>query len=714
MARWSRIVPYLPLVLVLAGVLCYVNTLEYPFLFDDVRVITGNRDIDRVLPILPRFLYEDPHAIVESGAADGGFPVMVQIRWLVNLSFKLNYALGGFTVTDYRATNLAIHIAAAWLLFGVMRRTLRLPRLTGRFGAAADRLAAATALLFVVHPLQTESVTYTCQRYESMMALCLLATLYGFIRAITSTTTLSRWTWSAAAVLVCVVGMGTKEMMAMAPLILLLYDRLLVGRTMPGRFRQRALLHTGCFAALAVFIVMVTRALALVKASGESISGDVSPWIYLATQTEVLLHYLRLSVWPAGQCLDYAWPLVSGWGEVWLPALVVAGAGLLTAWGVLRGRAWAFLPATCFLVLAPTSSLMPVADVAFEHRMYLPLGAVLAGIVMTLYRCLAGRPARGSAGPRVWLVPVLGAALALGTATHLRNRVYASQETMWRDVLRKQPGNYRQRVALFQALLDADRDTDAEEVIRKLIADTEAGFNRGDSASVHARDPFWHHGVAHCELGRLLRRRGEADRAIESLAVAVRALPEYAPAHHNIGLALAMLGRGDEARRAVNEALRLEPTRVKTRGLRAFLLARDGAYREAGHAYRDAIAMSPPPHHDLSLELAWLLATAPDATVRNGAEARELAEAVCRATDYRSVRALDTLAAALAEQGSFGDAYIRVQQALSLLETGAGAAPARGGLAGWGPSTDRARLLAHQQCYAARQPLRDPATGGHP
>jgi hypothetical protein len=162
---------FIPLLVVAAGLLAYHNSFTGPFIYDDGPSIRENPTIHQLWPIWQAL--SPPH----SGA------ITVEGRPLINLSFAINYALGGYHVWGYHALNLTIHILAGLTLLGIVRRTLLQPRLRERFGAAANGLALATAVLWTVHPLQTESVTYIVQRAESMMGLFYLLTLYCFIRS---------------------------------------------------------------------------------------------------------------------------------------------------------------------------------------------------------------------------------------------------------------------------------------------------------------------------------------------------------------------------------------------------------------------------------------------------------------------------------------------------------------------------------------------------
>jgi len=157
-------------VVVAAGLLAYCNSFTGGFFHDDFTSIPENPTIQRLWPIWQAL--SPPHR----------GELTVEGRPLINLSLAINYALGGYNVWGYHALNLTVHILAGLTLLGIVRRTLRQPALRDRFGAAANELGLATAVLWTVHPLQTESVTYIVQRAESIMGLFYLLTLYCFIR----------------------------------------------------------------------------------------------------------------------------------------------------------------------------------------------------------------------------------------------------------------------------------------------------------------------------------------------------------------------------------------------------------------------------------------------------------------------------------------------------------------------------------------------------
>ena len=209
------------LTIVLAGLAAYRNSLHGPFVYLDQAAIRDNPTIRHLWPL----------STVLQPPRDRG--ITVEGRPLVNLTFALNYAAGGGAVRGYHLANLAIHLAGGLLLFGIIRRTL-----TARGDAQAVLFAWIAALLWVVHPLTTESVTYLVQRAESLMGLFYLATLYGFIRGAGSSGA-GRAGWFGLSWLACLLGMATKEVMVSAPLIVFCYDRTFSAGAFVAAWRRR-------------------------------------------------------------------------------------------------------------------------------------------------------------------------------------------------------------------------------------------------------------------------------------------------------------------------------------------------------------------------------------------------------------------------------------------------------------------------------------------
>ena len=408
--------------------LAYSDSLTGEFLFDD-----------RV-DIIDNFTQRPPRPLWRVLATRDVSGLHVHSRPVVVLSFAVNYLCGGFTTWNYHVTNLVIHILAGLVLLGIVRRTLLLPGME-RYAGASLPLAWLIALVWTLHPLETQAVSYIVQRYESLMGLFYVWALYCAIRALTGSR-IRRW--GALSFIASLLAMGSKEPAITIPLIVLLYDRAFVA----GSFRESWRRHGGLHAALAIAGLLYIPFYWACSGTGQQRwagFGIDTPWYaYAATQPAVILHYLRLCFWPSGQCLEYGWPIARTAGEIVPGALVIGGLLAVTAWACWRRPRWGFLGAWFFLILAPTSSLMPIADVAYEHRMYLPSAAVCAVTVLALYELMRPRLAA-----RVWtwpaaalyLLPVAAVVLALGACTFLRNRVYASELAIWEDCVRKCPGN---------------------------------------------------------------------------------------------------------------------------------------------------------------------------------------------------------------------------------------------------------------------------------
>ncbi|HVZ65482.1 MAG TPA: tetratricopeptide repeat protein [Lacunisphaera sp.] len=497
----------------LAALAAYWNTFSAPFVFDDSGVITENPTIRSFATALT------PPA----GNSVTGRPV-------VNLSFALNYALSGERVWSYHAFNLLVHFLAACTLFGLVRRTLELPRLRPRFGDAALALAAAVAAIWLLHPLQTEAVTYVVQRTESLAGLLMLLTLYAFGRAVTAEKPLR---WYVLTVAACLVTDGTKEIAATLPLLVFLFDGAFVCEGYRDAWRRHRGIH------LALVATWVPLAM-IVLGSGGDRSGStgfeqgVPPWSYWLNQFEAIVTYLRLALWPH--------PLIFERGTFWrslaeaVPyALVVVPLIAASLVAVIRRPALGFLGAWFFVILSPTSVMPGKVQMIAEHRMYLPLAAVVAGIVAGAY------VAFGRRSLVAW--PVV--ALVLGGVTFARNDTYRSALALWSDTVARAPHNALAHYSLGVAYTELGRYDDAvREGELALQYDQPLGYARRSL-------------MIHNKLGFDLAKLGRLPEAVAHYEAALREKPDYAVAHLNLARALVQLDRQPEAIGHFQEAIRL-------------------------------------------------------------------------------------------------------------------------------------------------------------
>jgi protein O-mannosyl-transferase len=601
-------------VMIVAAILAaYSGSLGGTFLYDDIDSITGNASIRH---FSTAFLPPD-------GATVSGRPFL-------NLTLALNYALSGTAVWSYHVLNLVIHAAAALALFGIARRAAGVGRLA---------VALGVALLWAVHPLQTESVAYVVQRGESLMGLLYLLTLYCFIRHAEgggATTT-----WAFACVAACLLGMATKEVMVSAPVIVLLYDRTFLAGSFREAWRRRGRVYAALCACWVPLVLIAWRTGGRSGTAG--FDSGVAWWAYLLSQLRAVGLYLRLSVWPHPLVGDYGRILGGSALEMGFGAVVVVS--LLAGTVVLfrRNSPLGFLGAWFLIILSPSSSFVPVStEIIAEHRMYLPLVAPVAVGVLALYKVLGGR--------RIFVTTIAVLAVVLGTLTFLRTRAYRSAEAFWSDVALKAPENPGPWNNLGIILAErGDQEgaiADYRHALRLAPSFAFAHSNLGNSlvATGHPADAAVEYEAAlefrpadpalHCSLGYALALGKRPLAAAAEFRTALKLDPARAEAWAGLGGAMVQAGNLGEAANAYSHAVTLRGDRAQTRAAYGDVLVQMGRPAEAELQYREALRLDPR-DADVHNNLGSLLAQAGNLA---GAEA-EFAEAVGLRPDYGDAKA---------------------------------------------------------------------------
>ncbi|HEY3756859.1 MAG TPA: tetratricopeptide repeat protein [Opitutaceae bacterium] len=526
-----------PVVLVAAVLAAYASSLHGAFVFDDPTSIAGNATIRHLTHL--RAILATPHATV---SAEG--------RPVLNLSLALNYAVGGTSVEGYHWFNLAIHAAASLALFGVLRRIFALVPNLERW---ADELGWAVALVWAVHPLQTESVTYVIQRAESLMGLFYLLTLYAFLRG-----------WNRVAVIACFLGMATKEDMVSAPLAVLLCDGLLIAGSFRQALRARRSLYAGMFCSWALLAY-------LIAGTGGNRGGSIGFGMgldalsYWYTQFPAITRYLSLSIWPHPLVFEYGSLSIPSFWLVWRPAAIVAALAALTGVGLVRRSPAGWAGFCFFAILAPTSLVPGTTQMIVEHRMYLPLAALLAVV--------AGFAARR--WPRATIATLVVAAVPCLALTRARNRDYRTAVNLWDVTVQQRPQNVLARIMLANALHGEHRDAEALTQFKQAVG-LRPRFPLGQEA-----------------FGEFLLAQGRAAEAAEHFRAAMAAKPDYADAHVNFGVALGRLGDVATAVAQERRAVALAPAYETGHYELARLLARDGRTAEAAAEYRRCLELDP-------------------------------------------------------------------------------------------------------------------------
>jgi len=567
--------------ILLAGWAAYHNIFSAPFVFDDLPAIVENPSIRHLWPLTSLH----PPA---GGSGVSGRP-------LVNISLAVNYALGGLHPWGYHLFNLAIHLLAAAVLFGVVRRTL-----AGRGLEPAGALALSATLIWVLHPLLTESVTCSVQRTESLMGLFYLLTLYGFLRYAAA----GSWFWGGVSVLACLLGMATKEAMVTAPVMVGLYDRTFLAGSFRAAWRRRRAYYAGLAATwLLLAFLVLSGGGSRGRAAGFGLG--VTPGHYLLTQAWAIPHYLRLAVWPYPLVLDYG-TYVATWAEAWLPGLFVCALLAATAWLLFQPaaqasrRALGFCGAWFFLILAPSSSVVPlVAQTVAEHRMYLPLAALIVLGVGAAYRGLG----------RSGLIASLAVASGCGVLTLARNADYLSAKAIWSDTVKHWPKNGRAYGGLGLALAAENRVPEAIACYRTGLqlspGDADLESDLGCAYRLEGNPPeaiaAFHRAIrlrpdfaeAYNNLGDAQLAGRDPAAAVASLRTAVKIAPDFAEAHYNLGIALAAAGRPAEAAMAYARAVALNPGYAEANYNWGNVLVALGRPDEAAARFARAVRIQP-------------------------------------------------------------------------------------------------------------------------
>lgn len=573
-------------ILVLAALAAYHNSFSGPLLYDDVPAIKDNPTIRQLWPL----------STVLSPPNDSG--ITVNGRPLVNLSLAINYAIGGTEVFGYHVFNLTIHILAGLALFGLVRRSLELPSLRERFGPgdASLPLAFTIALLWTLHPLQTESVTYIIQRAESLVGLFYLLTFYCFVRSLTS----PRGTlWQILTVLACLFGMASKEVMASAPLLVLLYDRALGSGTFRDAWQRHQRLYLGLAATWIPFAWLVASTGSRGGTAGFGVGG-ISSWDYALTSSLAIGKYLKLIFWPHPLVFDYGTAIEQELLPVLPQSILIVTLVAATFYALARRPALGFLGMWFFAILGPSSSFIPIASEPMaEHRMYLPLAAALTLVVLGSVQRL-GRSA---------VMVFLGVAIAAGVLTVQRNEDYRDELSLWRDTQLKYPSNARGHNNVGEILFRQEKHDEAvacfREAVRLLPNYIDALNNLGNTLSQQGKAtealPYLHlalrlrpnYGETYNNLGNAFYQLKQRADAVFHYREALRVKPGYADAHNNLGVVLGELGLHDEAITHYLQALALKKDYVDAHYNYGNSLNQTGRTTEALARFEETLRLKP-------------------------------------------------------------------------------------------------------------------------
>ncbi len=573
-------------------VLIYSPSFSGPYVFDDLGNVINNPAIESFPPKLAWWRAES--------------------RPLVMASFALEKQFFGAWPFAHRLSNVLIHWVSAILFAELLYRICDVAKIAASKSMQIS-FAMVVATVWAVHPLQSQAVAYIVQRCESMMGLFFIAFLLSIV--VHHQTSEKRWLLIGA---VCfLLGLWSKTVMVTGLAVGPLMDRAWLCHSWREVFRRRAALYLPPLVAgiVAVFTLLpgILRGDANV-----GFGGDAPPVLpYIAAQAEIVPRYLALVLVPIGLNIDhgllspYPWQDSIGW------MIAMGGVVLGGVVACARGN-WklGFLVLSPLLVLAPTSSFVPTADLLVEHRMYIPSALVITAIAIALWRIVESRNGEISVGYLLRGTRPSGAShkryrtlislkrsivagslvvMLLSTMTWLRSADYQSGVRLWSDSLRLSPGNARAAQNLTNAAKSEDRE---DELLSMFVAALEtARHNEQPTAVILGR------------IGEELVKRGGGVEAVAPLTQAIAQDPEtnelserfYSPSqrqefasHHvNLALAFASQRQADDAMKHLRLSFEISDTSPEARAIAGDLAWQIGITNEAIEHFQRALQLRP-------------------------------------------------------------------------------------------------------------------------
>ncbi len=533
------------------GVLIYSNVFTGSFHLDDFHSITTNTAITEIFNFSKIWRF---------------WPT----RFVTYFSLALNYYFHQLHLFGYHFINLLVHLGSGILVWWITVLTFSTPAIKGqKLLQRAGMIPFLVGLVFIVHPLQTQGVSYIIQRAASLATFFYLTTLWLYIksRLLQQTGSAPKETsyFYGFALLASVIAMFTKEMVISLPLMLCLYEFsfLRVGRKFNWKYPAPFL----AIAFIVPLTMLFTRSSALPHAVGAR--AGISPWHYLLTQFRVMVTYIRLAFLLINQNLDYDYPILTTWLDLsFLGSLFILGGILILAFKLFRAyRLSAFGIFWFFLALLPESSVIPVKDVIFEHRAYLAIVGYGFFLVSGLYYLFNGKRVK-------FFVLILSILLSLySVATYKRNRVWKDEFSLWNDVIAKSPGKarpYYNRANAYSAQGNFDQAIlDYSRAIALMPDVVYAYFNRGKAYSSQAK----------------------FDLSILDYSRAIALDPDFAQAYNERALVYASKSNYDQAVLDYTQALELNPALAEVYNNRAVAYYFKQEYEQAWADLRKAGAL---------------------------------------------------------------------------------------------------------------------------
>jgi len=559
-------------VFLLVGVAIYSNTLHSPFVFDDGPSITRNPTIKNL------------ENFYGNSTGYDKYPT----RYIGYVSFALNYNFGAFDPFGYHILNLTVHIINSLLVYFFVLITFSTPFMKKSSSEATPRLVSLiSGMLFLVHPVQTEAVTFVVQRLTSLTTTFFLLSSYYYVKArllFNDRPNHSKniyLVYFAFSFLFCVLAMKTKEISFTLPVVLIIYECFFFDG--PNRIRTFFLLpflFTLLIIPLSLINVRAPIGKVLTEISAVSrVQTDISRGDYFLTQLSVIVTYIRLLFFPIHQNLDYDYPV---YRSLFQPRVFFCAMSLLFLFGIslwlyLRSRKAAaaslrvisFGIIWFFVTLSVESSLVPIVDVIFEHRIYLP--SVGAFVSLAMATSFISRKWNRTAC--IWALVFITAALSI--ATYKRNMIWKDDLVLWSDNVKKSPSKARPHYNLGNSYLLRGW---TDKAIRE--------FRDAIQINPDYSDAYLNLGVAYASIG-------EEEKAMAALHKAIQLNPADSESYYNLGLLYSNKGMGHLAIEQYQKALMLNTESVNARNNLGIALAESGRIDDAIDLFQQGLKLLP-------------------------------------------------------------------------------------------------------------------------
>jgi tetratricopeptide (TPR) repeat protein len=536
----------------------YSQTFDSPFVLDDLRKIEENPHL--------RVNRLSPTEIVKAGLQSS------KSRPIAFMTFALNYSLHQYDVFGYHLFNISIHVLTGFFLYLFLKATFRIPIVQARY-KHTDLISFFAALIWLVHPIQTQSVTYIVQRTNSLAALFFTLSILFYAYGRLTEKNQKGWLWLIASAAAWLLSLGCKQITAILPILIFLYEWYLFQDLSKDWLKKslKYLLAIGAFGILLFLIYTGFNPWEKIQSLHDYARHEFTITQRFLTQFRVVIYYISLIFFPLPSRLNLDYDFVLSQSLInpistLLSLGAIIGLIVLALYLAKKDRLISFCILWFFGNHIIESSILPLATI-FEHRNYLPSMMVCLIPVVLAYRYIK----------LDWIKVGLLGVLVVGLSvwTYQRNRVWENKITLWSDVVKKSPGKARPHFNLGAAFSEQKKDEEAIPL-----------YQRALEISPNLAEP-------HINLGEALERQGKIEEAAAHYHAALKIEPDLPEAHHNMGAILKKLGRIEEAIQFYQNALKIRPHYASAHFGLANTLVEKGEVEQGIHHYYLAIQLKP-------------------------------------------------------------------------------------------------------------------------